>query len=316
MVGAPQAWKKLQHWSGLLLAFICLMGAAELSAAARVTVVLSDDSAPYQEVYQVVRAYLDDGGHEVGRVYAPALTPGSLSDARLVVAVGVRSAEALSELANRPPVLAVLVPRAWYLKTGRARLTDGGRRSASAIYIDQPFDRQAQMIRQALPDVRRVGDLLSEDQEGIVGELGESLRAQRLGLMHVLLTANDRLITPLETVLSEVDLLLAVPDPLIFNRNTAQSLFLTSYRYRDPVLGYSRSLTRAGALLSLHSSPAQIGRQAAEWVRSALSASPIRLPSSTYPAYFSVSINEQVARSLGFSLPSEAELEKRLGGGR
>jgi hypothetical protein len=32
--------------------------------------------------------------------------------------------------------------------------------------------------------------------------------------------------------------------------------------------------------------------------------------------YFSVSINEQVARSLGFTLPSEAELEKRLGGAR
>jgi ABC-type uncharacterized transport system substrate-binding protein len=172
------------------------------------------------------------------------------------------------------------------------------------------------LIRLALPDARRVGVLLSDDQEGIVSELGESLRAQQLGLMHVLLDESDRLITPLETVLSEVDLLLAVPDPLIFNRNTAQSLFLTSYRYRDPVLGYSRSLTRAGALLSLHSSPAQIGRQTAEWVRSVLRSPSIRLPSPTYPAYFSVSINEQVARSLGFSLPSENELEKRLGGGR
>ena len=306
---------KWQRLSGLLLVFVCLMGMAGLSAAARVTVVLSDDTAPYQEVYQVVRAYLDDSGHEVERVYAEGLTQNALQDTRLAVAVGVRSAESLSELDNRPAVLAVLVPRAWYLKTGRTRLT-GGRRSASAIYIDQPFDRQAQLIRLALPDVRRVGVLLSADQEGIVSELGESLRAQRLSLMHVLLDENDRLITPLETVLSEVDLLLAVPDPLIFNRNTAQSLLLTSYRYRDPVLGYSRSLTRAGALLSLHSSPAQIGRQTAEWVRGALSTTSTRLPSSTYPAYFSVSINEQVARSLGFSLPSESELEKRLGGGR
>jgi hypothetical protein len=311
-----QTWVKLQRLSGLTLAFVCLMSMTELSAAARVTVVLSDDSAPYQEVYQVIRAYLDDSGHEVDRVYAGGLTQSALNDVRLAVAVGVRSAESLSALANRPPVLAVLVPRAWYLKTGRARLTEGGRHSASAIYIDQPFDRQAELIRLALPDVRRVGVLLSADQEGIVSELGESLRAQGLSLMHVVLTENDRLITPLETVLSEVDLLLAVPDPLIFNRNTAQSLFLTSYRYRDPVLGYSRSLTRAGALLSLHSSPAQIGRQTAEWVRSALSAPSVRLPSPTYPAYFSVSVNEQVARSLGFSLPSEEDLEKRLGGGR
>jgi hypothetical protein len=39
----------------------------------------------------------------------------------------------------------------------------------------------------------------------------------------------------------------------------------------------------------------------------------VRLPPPAHPAYFSISINEQVARSLGFVLPSETVLEKRLG---
>ena len=38
------------------------------------------------------------------------------------------------------------------------------------------------------------------------------------------------------------------------------------------------------------------------------------LPPPAYPSYFSVSINDQVARSLGFILPPEADLEKRLEG--
>lgn len=299
-----------------MLAFVCLMGISAQAVAARVTVVLSDDSAPYQEIYQVIRAYLDDSEHEISLVYVGGLTTASLNEARLAVAVGVRAAEALSTLSNHPPVLALLVPRTWYLKNGRARLTDGGRVSVSAIYIDQPFERQAQLIRQAFPDVRRVGVLLSAEQSGLLAELDEALRAQRLSLVHATLAEGERLITPLETVLSEADLLMAVPDPLVFNRNTAQSLFLTSYRYRDPVLGYSRSLTRAGALISLHSSPAQIGRQAAEWVRNALSEAPVHFPPAAHPAYFGISINEQVARSLGFTLPPEAELEKRLGGVR
>ena len=148
----------------------------------------------------------------------------------------------------------------------------------------------------------------------MVNELDSALRAQGLSLVYATLTPDERLITPLEAVLTEADLLLALPDPLVFNRNTAQSLFLTSYRYRDPVLGYSRSLTRAGALLSLHSSPAQIGRQAAEWISSAMQGGTVRLPPPAYPSYFSVSINDQVARSLGFILPPEADLEKRLEG--
>lgn len=294
------------------MALACLAMVSAQAVAARLAVVLSDDSAPYQEVYQVIRAHLDDTPHEVGRVYAEDLTAASLNDMRLAIAVGVRAAESLAALPDRPPVLAVLVPRSWYVKTGRARLSGGGR-SVSAIYLDQPFERQVRLIRQAFPEVRRVGVLSSTEQDAMLDELGEILRAHRLSLVRQTVAADERLIGPLENVLSEADLLLAVPDPLVFNRNTAQSLFLTSYRYRAPVLGYSRSLTRAGALLSLHSSPAQIGRQTAEWVNSAIQGVTVRLPPPAHPAYFSISINEQVARSLGFVLPSETVLEKRLG---
>ena len=311
----PRRRATLQRILRLGLACACLALVSAQAVAARVMVVLSDDSAPYQEVYQVIRAYLDDSAHEAVRTYAGELTATSVNGARLAVAVGVQAAESLAALPARPPVLAVLVPRAWYIKTGRVRLGDGDRRSVSAIYLDQPFERQAQLIRLAFPEARRVGMLVSAEQSELVGELDEALQAQRLSLVHVTLSGEERLITALEKVLSDAELLLAVPDPLIFNRNTAQSLFLTSYRYRVPVLGYSRSLTRAGALLSLHSSPAQIGRQTAEWVKGAIQGVPVNLPPPAHPAYFSISINEQVARSLGFTLPPEVELEKRLGGG-
>lgn len=297
-------------------AFVCLWVVSGAAAAAPVSVVLSDDDAPYEEVYQVIRSQLEEAGQDVNRLYADGLSAGLLYETRLVVAVGVRAAERVSALPNRSPVLAVLVPRAWFLKYGRARLMDNGRRVVSAIYLDQPFERQARLIRLALPEVRRVGVLLGTDQKGVADELDEAMRVQRLTLVHQAITEDDRLLTPLELVLNEADVLLAVPDPLVFNRSTAQSLFLTSYRYRDPVVGYSRSMTRAGALVSLYSTPAQIGRQAAEWIVGALGGGMIRLPTPAYPAYFEVSINDQVARSLGFTLPSEAELEKRLGGVR
>lgn len=306
--------RALRDLISLALLMLCLSGFSEHAWSARVAVVLSDDSAPYQEVYQVVRAYLDDSGHEAVRINARALTPASLKATRLAVAVGVLAADALADLPNPPPILAVLVPRAWYLKSGRSKLTDNGNRLASAIYIDQPIERQAALIRLAFPAARRVGVLLSANQSGLLGELQAAMGTQGLVLTNAILAKDEQLISPLENVLSEADLLLALPDPVVFNRNTAQSILLTSYRYRDPVLGYSRSLTRAGALLSLHSSPSEIGRQTAEWVSNALQGSMTRLPAPAHPAYFSISINEQVARSLGFTLPLEAELEKRLGG--
>jgi hypothetical protein len=304
-----------RRWRGML-AILCLACLSPQVAAAHVTVVLSDDSAPYQEIHQIVRVLLSDAGHQVRQIYAAGLPDSAREMPRLTVAVGVAAAEAVAVSEVRGPVLAVLVPRSWFVRSGRTRLAAGGRRTVSAIYIDQPFERQAQLARLAFPEARRVGVLLGAEQAALAEEIGTALAAHQLELVLQTVAPGERLISPLETVLSGVDLLLAVPDPQIFNRNTAQSIFLTTYRYRVPVQGYSHSLTRAGALVSLHSSPAQIGRQAAEWVIQVLDAAAPRLPAPAYPAYFSVSVNEQVARSLGIAMTSEAELERRLGGTR
>ncbi|KVW96126.1 hypothetical protein ABW22_08855, partial [Thiobacillus denitrificans] len=55
----------LQRIVRMGLTCVCLALVSAQAVAARVAVVLSDDSAPYQEVYQVIRAYLDDTAHEV-----------------------------------------------------------------------------------------------------------------------------------------------------------------------------------------------------------------------------------------------------------
>jgi putative tryptophan/tyrosine transport system substrate-binding protein len=228
--------------------------------------------------------------------------------------VGVRATESLFHLSSRPPLLVILVPRDWYLKSAQPVLSGSAAKGVSAIYVDQPFDRQARLIRLAFPDAKRVGLVISEKREALVGKLKAELRRQGLSLEHEAIPTDRELIGSLERVLPSSDLLLALPDPIAFNRNTAQSVFLTSYRYRDPVLGYSSSLTRAGALLSLYSTPAQVGRQAADWIRKAGQGAPPSLPPPSHPDYFSVSINKQVARSLGIKLPAESELVRELGG--
>ncbi len=303
----------------LVRLFACVLGFAALcvlplrAQAERVAVVLSSDTAAYQEVYQVARVMLESNGYTLDRQYAAALSPQAIANVRVVLAVGVAAAEAVADLPNRTPVLAVLVPSTWYRKTGRARLSEGGR-LASAIFLDQPFARQAKLIRLVFPELRRVGVVLSAEQRDLVADIEAALRPWKLELVHAILDEDARLSTVLEAVLPESGLLLAVPDGRVFNAYTAQSILLTSYRYRDPVVGYSRSLTRAGALLSLYASPAQVSRQACEWLSAALDGPTLRLPEADYPAYYSVSVNEQVARSLGFVVPPEKEIEKRLGG--
>jgi putative ABC transport system substrate-binding protein len=301
----------IQALIGYCLSLVLLTHAA---CASELAVVLSDDSAPYQEVFEAIKARMDDREISVARLYANGLSEAALN-ARLVVVVGVRAAEAAAATASHTPLLAVLVPRDWYRKRGRQLMVGNEHRTVSAIYLDQPYERQVRLIHLAFPDVRRVGVLVSTAQAGELDEIGVALRSQGISLVSEVLESGQKLIAPLERLHTSTDLLLAVPDPDVFNRNTAQSIFLTSYRYRDPIVGYSRALARAGAMLALYSTPAQIGRQAAELLIKQLTTSAKSLPAPAFPHYFSVAVNQQVARSLGYDVPSETDLERSLEGG-
>jgi ABC-type uncharacterized transport system substrate-binding protein len=99
------------------------------------------------------------------------------------------------------------------------------------------------------------------------------------------------LLNALRRLLSNSNVILAVPDAQIYNRNNISSILLTSYRQQVPLFGFSASYVKAGALAAVYSTPAQISQQVAEIISNLSSAS--SLPAPQYPRYFSVNTNPQ-----------------------
>jgi ABC-type uncharacterized transport system substrate-binding protein len=104
--------------------------------------------------------------------------------------------------------------------------------------------------------------------------------------------------------------LLATPDPSIFNTQTIPNIILSAYRFRVPVVGFSQGSVKSGALIALFSTPAHLGIQSAEIASKLLAGGP--LPAPQYPRLFSVGINGVVARSLGIDLETENVIHDRL----
>jgi len=96
----------------------------------------------------------------------------------------------------------------------------------------------------------------------------------------------------------------------VFNSYSIQNVLLTAYRQHSPVVGFSAAYIRAGAILGLYSTPAQIGRQTAEMARAVLAGAAVPPPQS--PRYFEIGSNPQVARSLGIALEEPEALRARL----
>ncbi len=228
----------------------------------------------------------------------------------LLVAVGVQALLYASKLDVKLPVLGVLVPQSSFEKI----LADSKRnpRTFSAIVLDQPFPRQIALLKASIPSVTNIGVLFGPVSQSLSSNLQQAARQSGLSILQENVNSTSELMPKLRRVLEGSTALLAVPDLVVYNRETVQTILLTSYRYKKPIIGFSQAYVRAGALAAVYSTPRQIAKQTAEVIRLIAVKTPTSLPPPQAPKYFSVDTNRQVARSLGIEMEDESALSEML----
>ncbi len=230
-------------------------------------------------------------------------------NSELVIALGVRALEAASQLKPATPVLGVFTPLPMFNAIMEKSHRDLG--NFSAIVLDQPYQRQMALVKTVLPESKNLGILLGNVSASSSEALKEEGEKKGLHINTESLAQESELIPKLNQILQSNDALLAVPDPAVYSRETVQPILLTSYRYQKPVFGFSQSYVKAGALAAVYSTTAQLAKQAVEMTARSQQLQNILLPPQA-PKYFSVSINQQVARALNIAPVSEEVVEKKL----
>lgn len=295
---------------------LCMPGAA--AALESVTVVLSEKGGAYAQVADKLRSSLTQGSGTtkpaIKVVALQSLMAGEANRSdpgQLLVGVGTSAMQFIAARYPAQPVINVLVPRSAFEKTARqgGRLSDP--RYFSAIYLDQPWARQFALIRHILPGRTRIGILLGLDSDELAASLKMAAKSADLVAVIDIVSHETDLLPSIRNLVSESEAILAIPDPAIYNRDTIQSILLTTYRQQIPLFGFSSSYVKAGALAAVYSEPEQIGQQLAETIMR-LPAERPTLPPPQAPRYFSVATNPQVARSLGIHLEDEAILLGKL----
>ncbi len=131
---------------------------------------------------------------------------------------------------------------------------------------------------------------------------GLNLREQAVGAL--------TLPEALHELLQISEVLLALPDSAIYNDSTILNILLTTYCSGVPLIGFSPGFIKAGALFAVSSTPAQIAAQAATLIRQFGESN--SLPAAQYPQEFEVTINEQVAHSLGLPIKTSSKLSHEI----
>lgn len=206
-------------------------------------------------------------------------------------------------------LIAMLIPEETYHALLQANPRQDGK--TSAVYIEQPVQRSLELVRVVLPG-RKPGMLLGSESGALEKRLKRASKELNLPLYLKKLKPGENLVAALDQVLKNCNVLVVFADPEVSNSSTARHLLLTSYRFGIPVVAYSRAYVRAGALTAVYSSPEQLAKQAAEMLIRVVRTGSELVPAPEYPRYFSVDINENVARSLGIVMKTRLEIESRL----
>ncbi len=233
-----------------------------------------------------------------------------LTDADYYVSIGVESAVNLQTAHLAKPALFTLLP-IQYVPDKTRRQAQGCHPDCIYSVLDQPLKRQIALARHALPDIKHIGVLYGEHNAQSMEPLRSYAASKKLELHAVKYLHERTLLDNLTPILDHAQLLLALPDADIYNRQTARSILLTTYRRGIPIFGYSEAYTRAGALLSLHSTPDDFARHNAE-ILSGLIQGQENQQRLIYPKYFNVTVNQTVAKSLNITIDDGATLTSWL----
>ena len=280
--------------------------------AAQVPVLLvsAERNAAFTEAAEVFIAELARGGVSRSNVQYLTLAEARTSGTRagqFVLALGVEAATELARSEMRIPVLSVFVPSQSFELIVRTN----PRKAASpfsAIYLNQNLGRQLDLIQLALPQRPHIGVMLGNHSSSQVPLLDEEMRRRSLSLTQTQIDPNEPMFAKLQTLLETSQVLLALPDPQVFNSGTLQNILLSALRAGVPMVSFSPAYVKAGALMAIYSTPTQVGQQAAQLARAVLQGK--ELPPAQYPRDFSIDVNASLARSMDLNVDAQTLTER------
>ena len=281
--------------------------------AADVVFVLSKDAKPYQQFVESVRQSLDTseaGRNITSRVVLIDEYIEAPDSYKLIIPVGTKATRSVVNTNTRQPVLSTLIPSTVYFDVVN-NAQPNIRQKTSGVFIDHPFKRYVDFINQINPEWKRLGLLSSENNKQIKEEIS-GVENGKFKIYHEKVKKTDEVIQTLNRVLEDSNVFLTLADPVILNSSTAHGILLSAYHQKVPVISYLKSYVKAGALAALYSTPEDLGKQVGEYIIKAFDNGFNFVKQEQYPKYFSITVNNRVAHSLGLDNIDQEKIKSVL----
>ena len=179
-----------------------------------------------------------------------------------------------------------------------------------ALYWTPSLAAQLALIRAILPATNRIGMLVGHNDDMSWLRVFKQYAAEQSIEIRFQTVDKARIARQVSELAATTDVLLAQPDTDIYNRETIRFILLAAYRQNKVLIGPSPAFVNAGALATLYAPSSLVAEEIAQKIRYFLKNN--KLPPASRIKSLNVSLNPQVAKSLGLSVPTTTELERLL----
>jgi len=298
IIGKNQTTSLIRH----LIFFACILcGSTQATALQQVIIVSDNENNHYKLLIDNILSETRNTDIKVN-TFNIGQTINIIDNDSLVITLGHEASDFISLKKLTNPKLRVL--------TNSNVSTNFENNSKPYLSMTQPACQQFALAQTINPDWKNFSVLLSTSNKALTQNLEDCAKKLKLNLSIILLDKYINIIDALNSSLSDSDVMVALPDPTVYNKRTIKGILLTTYRHRVPIIGFSEGFVRAGALAAIHSTPEQLGKQIVELIHKRTNNQ--NLDKHLYPKYFDVITNRNVARSLGIYLPNDKVIKEKL----
>jgi len=304
----------------LLVAFICLevaMGMSPNLAIAqqvKIAVLKGYDIDVYENALGGFRAVFEKNGYNVDWIYYNM--EGDETKGRqitqeikskrpdLVLTLGSIATKVVKEEIKDIPIIFTMVVDP--VREGLLESTQRPGSNLTGVSLAIPVLFQFRTFKTFLPTLRKIGIIYNPAKLKLTVEEAK-LAAREMNLELVLrpISSEGDISQVINGLIGSVDGIWAPVDSSVFNTESLKSLLLFSLSNNLPVMGFSASFVKAGAVLGVYCDYRDIGRQAAEMgIRVLKGEKPAELPVAL-PIRTKLAINQSIAKKMGVEPPPE-----------
>jgi len=228
----------------------------------------------------------------------------------LIITVGTSATRSAVKNVRNIPIIFTMVLNHFDDINSKSAFSSNNK-NISGVTLAIPVQEQFDILREAIPFVKRVGFIYSGQSSQMYLSARNIARKMSLQLVTQEISDERDIPNALKEILPEIDVFWMPPDVVTYKSSISRYILYECYVNSVPIIGVSKHLAMAGASLALGMDYEDIGKQTAELVLKRISSNSISTPVIETPRKVILYINNRVSSSLGLNIPSRV-LEKTV----